>query len=568
MKRVLISLIAVLIAVIAVAPSAQPSAQTATASTPGKVTGGGFIIDPITGNPSDFATMLIKSGANGACVGGKATFGFVVQFNIGDPAPTGNLTYHDQACDVDLKATSFNLLLIRGNHATFAGQAQVNGVAGKDFQVDVDDNGEPGSGIASPDTFKIQIQPGGYTAAGPLIGGNIQVRTQIPIDHIIVLMQENRSFDHYFGQLRNFDPTLDVEPEPPGASNPDPTNPSGPPIKAFHQTRLCEVADLDHEWNGSHHDWNNGNMDGFTATNVDPRDPTGSRTMGFYDERELPFYYTLYTTFAVGDRYFQSLLGPTFPNRYYLLAGTSFGHIRNSFPSSPADFSQRTIFNLLDEAAVSWKIYFSDVPFASLFAYVRNQPPGKVVPIQEYFIDAAAGTLPQVAFIDPRFNGPKNVESDEHPPANPQVGQRFAFDVIDALFKSPQWQSSAFFHLYDEDGGYFDHVPPPPAPVPDNIPPMLEPGDEPGAFDRYGFRVPTAVVSPFSKKHFVSHIVYDHTSVLRFIETRFNLPALTNRDAAADPMLDFFDFQNPQFKTPPSLSPPPVDLTRPECLDP
>src|SRR5439155_1003535 len=131
----------------------------------------------------------------------------------------------------------------------------------------------------------------------------------------------------------------------------------------------------------------------------------------------------------------------------------------------------------------------------------------------------------------------------------------------------------ALFLTYDEHGGYFDHVPPPAAPLPspdpnnpgqDLHPPT--PSDQPyGTFDRYGFRVPVAVVSPFAKQHFVSHNVHDHTSILHFIETRFGLPSLTNRTALADPMLEFFDFANPSFSTPPSLITPPVDTSRPEC---
>jgi phospholipase C len=177
--------------------------------------------------------------------------------------------------------------------------------------------------------------------------------TDIPIDHVIVLMQENRSFDHYFGQLRSYDPTLDVEPAPPEASNPDPANPGAPAIKRFHQTQLCKTTDLDHSWNGTHEQWNNGAMDGFTKTNVAPTDPTGSRAMGYYDETDLPFYYALYSTFAISDRYFSSIMGPTQPNRFYLYAGTSFGRIANGLPPSGSEFSQPSLFNLLDQAGVT-----------------------------------------------------------------------------------------------------------------------------------------------------------------------------------------------------------------------
>jgi len=301
-------------------------------------------------------------------------------------------------------------------------------------------------------------------------------------------------------------------------------------------------------------------MDGFTAANVDPADPSGARTMGFYRRRDLPYYYKLYRAFATGDHYFCSALTQTFPNREYLLAGTSGGHIRNDFPTA-SEFPEQ-IFSRMDAAGVDWKVYYQQFAYANLFfSYVRNNDAAKIRPIAEYFSDAAAGTLPQVAFVDQTALGSKNVENDEHPPANVQVGENFAASVINALMTSPNWPRSALFHTYDEHGGFFDHVPPPPACIPDNIPPMLQAGDTPGQFNNYGIRVPVVVVSPFSKRRFVSHVVHDHTSILRFIETRFDLPALTNRDANADPMLEFFDFANPPYVTPPKLPEAPIDPT-------
>jgi phospholipase C len=408
------------------------------------------------------------------------------------------------------------------------------------------------------------------------------------IDHIVVLMQENRSFDEYFGMLKAYDPTLDVEPLSLDASNPNPSG--GPPVKVFHQTLLCDSEDVAHGWPASHEQWNNGANDGFTTTNIDDDatvenphlDPNGRRAMGYYTEQELPYYYQLYSTFAIGDRYFSSLLGPTYPNRFYLLSGTSwidtdqqFAETTNRMPMAVDDFKGRSIFNSLDEAGITWKAYGAQpvLTFANEYAFARNHVPPRVVNISEYYADAAAGTLPQVAFVDPVFIAPKNVQSDEHPVANIQVGQKFVHDVIDALMNSPNWSSSALFLTYDEHGGYYDHVPPPAAPLPspdpanpgqDLHPPM--PSHQPfGTFDRYGFRVPAVVVSPFAKSHFVSHVVHDHASVLHFIETRFNLPPLTNRTALADPMLEFFDFANPPFMTPPALIDSPVDLSRPEC---
>lgn len=374
----------------------------------------------------------------------------------------------------------------------------------------------------------------------------------IPIDHVVVFMQENRSFDAYLGQLHD-EGQPEAEAEPPSASNPNPVKPGAAPVGPFHQTRYCEVADLEHSWTGAHREWDGGAMDGFTAVNATASDPTGSRAMGYYTSADLPYYYALYNTFAMADHYFSSVLGPTFPNRFYLLAGTSFGHIRNDLPP-PDGFAQRSVFNLLDEAGVGWRVYYSDVlPFADEFSYVRAHSEGNVFPIAQYFADAASGQLPAVSFVDPVLLGDAAVANAEHPPSNVQVGQAFAASVVDALFHSPDWASSALFLVYDEDGGFYDHVPPPAAPTPDGIVPMLRPGDTPAGFDRYGMRVPAVVVSPYARRHFVSHAVYDHTSILRFIETRFRLPSLTQRDAVADPMLGMFDFATAAFAIPPPL---------------
>jgi phospholipase C len=379
------------------------------------------------------------------------------------------------------------------------------------------------------------------------------------INHIVVLMQENRSADTYFGQLHSEGQhKYEAEPTP---GNPNPLVSEGT-IVPFHKTSLCETSDLNHSWNGTHQEWDNGEMDGFTAANdissgnAGTTDPTGSRTMGYYDQTDLPFYYSLYKTFATDDRYFSSVLGPTFPNRFYLLAATSFGHIQNDAPP-PGGWPQKTIFDLLGAANISWKIYYSQFPFGFFFSYVQ-QHMDHVAPISQYYADAAAGTLPSVSFVDPIFIGAPNTETDEHPPSNVQVGQNFAYNVYQALRNGPNWTDSALFLTYDEHGGFYDHVAPPSAVAPDAIPPMLQPGDTPGGFNQYGIRVPVVVVSPYAKHHYVSHVVDDHTSILRFIETRYGLPSLTARDAAADPMLHLFDFKTPALLNPPGFAAPPV----------
>ena len=356
------------------------------------------------------------------------------------------------------------------------------------------------------------------------------------ISHIVVMMQENRSYDSYFARLvYQGQPASTIEPL---GGNPNPLG--GDKIHPFLKTAECEVADLNHSWNGTHQEWNGGQMNGFTAANVDPADPTGSRSMGYYAKGILPFYNGIANQFAIADHYFASTLTQTFPNRFYLYAGTSFGHIRNDFPPA-GGFTQPSVFGELTAAHVSWRLYVSSFSVAQLLSDVHNNA-SHVFPISQYYTDAAAGHLPSVSFVESNPFGKVNVESDEHPNANVQVGQHLVHDVALALVHSPNWPGSAMFLTYDEHGGFYDHVAPPAAPIPDNIAPMLQTGDAPGAFDRYGIRVPAIVISPYAKEHYVSHTVYDHTSILHFIETRYSLPTLTHRDAAADPMLGMFDF--------------------------
>jgi len=370
--------------------------------------------------------------------------------------------------------------------------------------------------------------------------------TQIPIDHVVVVMQENRSFDHYFGKLRDAG-VRGVKGLPRSASNP---TADGERVRAYHEDRYC-IEDVAHSWNASHAQYDGGRMDGFVTTN----DPNGERAMGYFDESDLPYYYGLAKTFAIADRFFCSLLGPTFPNRLFLLAATSDGRIRNDIEV----FERPSIFGRLDDAGVSWKVYQSDLVLELLLSDVMNGNVDRIRPIEEYFDDAALGTLPSVSFVSPLFFADIKTQSDEHPPANPQVGQRFVSSVVGALIDSPVWEDSALFLLYDEHGGFYDHMRPPKACAPDDVPPKLRSGDVLEGFDRYGFRVPFVAVSPWVKPGYVSHRVHDHTSVLRFIETRFGLPALTARDANAKPLLDLFDFSQPHLLHPPPLPEAAVD---------
>jgi phospholipase C len=379
---------------------------------------------------------------------------------------------------------------------------------------------------------------------------------QIPIEHVVLIMQENRSFDHYFGHLKgNGQDDIDV-------ASADVTNPSAvtgdPAVKWHHENAYC-VEDTDHGWQASHGQWNNGKNDGFAQTNADSTDPSGGRALGYYDQTDIPFYYELASKFAISDRYFCSLLGPTYPNRMYFYAGTSFGVVTTSIatlapPKSPV------IFRQLAAKGITWKVYKTTLPSAAIFIDLLTDFQDNFLPAAQFATDAAAGTLPQVSFVDSGFNQAAAVETDEHEPGNIQLGQHWVYDQVTALLQSPLWPKSALFITYDEHGGLYDHVSPPSACVPDETAPKLNP--ELGAFDRLGFRVPLIVVSPYARRSFVSHEVHSHTSILRFLQTKFELEALTNRDANSDAMLDLFDFDSPPVLDVPALSEPPVDATQ------
>ena len=173
----------------------------------------------------------------------------------------------------------------------------------------------------------------------------------------------------------------------------------------------------------------------------------------------------------------------------------------------------------------------------------------RVHTFSQFLSDVAAGKLRQFTFLDPNYG-----TTSEENPQDIQLGERYIAQVVNALMRAKTWSKTALIINYDEHGGYYDHVPPPSALAPDSIPPILTSTDVPGAFNRYGFRVPLMVVSPWAKANYVSRVVQDHTSVLAFIERKWNLPAMTLRDANAHPMTDYFNFRHAAFATPPKLA--------------
>ncbi len=350
------------------------------------------------------------------------------------------------------------------------------------------------------------------------------------IQHVIVIMQENRSFDHMFGVNTN-----GWEGFPATFTNPDG---AGGTVAPFHAPNFC-LTDPPHQWAAIHAGWHMGAMDGFVTSG-------GMDAMAYYSEADHPFYTWLLSTFATSDRYFCDVLSGTWANRDYLYAGTSNG-IQNTGDVSRVPTV--TIFDRLEHATppLAWGDYVMTNPNRECLEGALhgtwdppNPPTGfcaraGVHPFSDLAPLLAAGTaVPPVVFVDME-------PSDEHPDnGDMRAGEVAVHALLQQIFASPIWANTAVFFTYDENGGYFDHVPPPTAC-------LAAPSQ--AAFDRLGMRVPVAVVSPYSRPGYNSRLTHAHTSILRFIETIFDLPAITGRDANADAMLDMFDFSTPHFAT-------------------
>ncbi|HEY3928822.1 MAG TPA: alkaline phosphatase family protein [Candidatus Koribacter sp.] len=414
----------------------------------------------------------------------------------------------------------------------------------------------------------------GNPSPGPGSGGVTQ------INHIVWMLQENRSFDHYFGSLNAYRSAHglganDVDGIQTGYTNPswDGTGTVAP----FHAGTVC-FEGLSPAWNAARRDVNRYNprpsaasspMNGFVysaavyaqdsdAAGGNYVDTAGLRAISYYDDSDLPYYYFMATQFATSDRWFSPILSRTPPNRIANLAASALGVV-NAIPAG-ANFTEPTIFTLLQNAGVSWKIYETsgNTYLAYFTSFYKQYKSANIVPISQYMTDVKNGTLPSVAFIETGVEASDaggTSSLDEHPDVNIQKGAAYVATLINALMTSKSWKDSAFILTYDEGGGIFDHVPPQSAAIPDNIAPMLAPTDEVDTYSRTGFRVPLLVISPFTKSGYVSHTVMDYTAILGFIEERFNLGHLTARDAAQPSMDEFFDFTNIPNKTPPNNAP-------------
>jgi phospholipase C len=434
-----------------------------------------------------------------------------------------------------------------------------------------------------------------------------------PVKHIVVLMMENHSFDNYLGTLAGRGEGLPADEDGrPDAENPDA---SGQAVRAYHRTSPVQQSGVPcQSWSASHAQWADGKMNGFvTATQTVA--PQGDKTaaMGYWTEEDLPFYHGLARTFPLADHWFSSCLGPTFPNRRFLLAGTAHGLIDDL----PVDILDRppagTVLDMLTRHGISWANYRPDAAdqsalrryaryesrrirhhFQSLGRPLRRAKAGfkrdlqctaslyplglarhilHVHSIDQFFADADAGTLPGFCIVDPDFD-----EYSEENPQDIRKGESFAAEVISRVMHGKGWPDTLLIWTYDEHGGYYDHVAPPAAVPPDDVPGrslvahpsrlrsilrLLFPGyvrhaedlcAGPVRYDTYGFRVPAVIVSPYARPHCVLPDVFDHTSVLKLVQEKWNLPALTRRDAAAISPIGALDLSAP----PAFLDPPPL----------
>src|ERR1700676_3611292 len=388
-------------------------------------------------------------------------------------------------------------------------------------------------------------------------GGSISIPTGPPnpqagsklsdIEHVVILIQENRSFDHYFGSYRGVrgfsDPSMAFQ-------QPDPANTTNSPVGRllpFHldtsTTNAACTHDIIHDWVSQHQSWDNGAMDGFVTSRLASNANDAILTMGYYNRADLPFYYATADAFTLCDNYFCSVIGPTDPNRLYSMAasidpdGKNGGPLIQTLGLNRSSFFGKLTYTTMQEQLearnISWKVYTSpdanilnSVFSDNVLSYFKNfQDPASPLyqkaflpqfPV-DFLADAVSGNLPQVSWVLASL-----VDSD-HPPAPSLFGESTLSGILSALTLNPaQWAKTVLLVTYDENGGFFDHVPPVTAPLgtpgeyvtAPSVPDPAAVGGIAGPIG-LGFRVPMVIISPFSRGGFVSSDLFDHTSILR-----------------------------------------------------
>ncbi len=383
-------------------------------------------------------------------------------------------------------------------------------------------------------------------AAVPFTTGTAAARSKAqenqpatPIQHLVVLMQENHTFDNYFGTYPGAD-GIPADTKMPV----DLKDPSAGFVTPYHIGN-SSISDLSHSASTFEEQYNNGAMNGFVSS-LNRRKQDGRVSMGYYDGSDLPFYWNLADQFVLFDRFFSSAKSGSFANHYFWVTGTAPPAESVRKPGEPF-VEPATIFDLLEERGITWKFYVqnydpsityldlgsngnraSQVVWVPLLNFDRFLGDPKyashIVDLSEYYQDLKQGSLPAVAYIAPSG-------ASEHPPGSLMTGQHFVKTLIQELMRSDAWDSSAFLLLYDDWGGWYDHVDPPQV-------------DEYG----YGFRVPALLVSPYARRGTIDSTILDFTSVLKFIEENWNLPSLAERDAKANSFVSAFDFNQPPRK--------------------
>jgi phospholipase C len=375
--------------------------------------------------------------------------------------------------------------------------------------------------------------------------------SNMPIDTFVVLMQENRSFDHYFGWRTDADARNAGLVYPDDQGVPHATHPLAPDFQG------CAFEDPDHSWEGGRTQYDGGKLDGFRKS------PNDDFALGYYDKADIPFSPAVADAFTLYDRYFASLLGPTWPNREYMHSAQSGGLKTNAQPQDAVAaipdgglYKWMTIWDLMLSQGLTVTYYFSDLPFIGVFGprYLSI-----IKPVSEFYADAAAGNLPNLAFVDPMFldgGGGRGLSGDEHPHGDIRIGQAFQADITHAFVNSPQFRTGAMFINYDEWGGFFDHVSP-----------VLVPDDRQSSnldenFGITGFRIPGVAISPYARRGYVSHMTVTHESILKLLSYRFGLGYLNKRHRYASNIGRSFDWANPNFNVP-DLPLPAVPVTTP-----
>jgi len=348
------------------------------------------------------------------------------------------------------------------------------------------------------------------------------------IQHVVVVMMENRSFDHLLGWLPGADGRQAGLVYTDSQGMTFPTYPLAPDYQG------CGHLDPDHSYEGGRIEYDNGACDGWLRAAND------LYSIGYYTQNDLPFLGKAAPDWTVCSRYFAPILGPTYPNRIY-----QHSAVTDRLDDSLSLCTLPTIWDRLDDAGVSGRYYFSDTPFLALWGVKYASITRRY---DSFLADCAAGTLPAVSYVDPPFLGEDSgTSSDDHPHGDIRAGESWLYQTYRAVTTGLDWKSTVMVINFDEWGGFFEHIAPEEAP------------DVDPAFALRGFRVPCVIVSPFAAPGAIAQDTYDHTSVLKMIEWRFDLPPLSVRDDAANNLAEALDFKihprsAPDYVVPPFVS--------------